>query len=333
MKSFFYILFFALISITFFPELSSSQDKLPFSTDSIPSDMHPIKKPENIEYNSVKDKVNRLASEPIVDFFDVSRQLRSATGNRIEALNVNSFGETPNSSWFTNRMGLHILPIDSFLFTPPDSELPDTANTWVLFHAKSAGVNPGFEIRDSRGHSFLIKPDYPKQYPELSTGAEMITTHVFKAAGYNVPQNSIVIFDPSIIRIAKGVKYQPRLGTIHTMTRNDLDSLLDMVAKRPDGKIRAVASRLIDGIVVGNWKYHGTREDDPNDFVPHQHRRELRGMYVVASWLNYFDNTIDNTLDVFDTSAQKNYIVHYMLDFNSSLGSCSSGPVPPVRRG
>ena len=49
-----------------------------------------------------------------------------------------------------------------------------------------------------------------------------------------------------------------------------------------------MSARISGG--VGKFSYTGTRKDDRNDLIPHELRRELRGMYVVASWVNHADS-------------------------------------------
>ena len=44
-------------------------------------------------------------------------------------------------------------------------------------------------------------------------------------------------------------------------------------------------------------RYDGTRPDDPNDVVPHEHRRELRALKVFGAWTNLVDMKAGNTLD------------------------------------
>jgi hypothetical protein len=62
--------------------------------------------------------------------------------------------------------------------------------------------------------------------------------------------------------------------------------------------------------------------DDPNDLIPHELRRELRGMRVVASWINHVDVKDVNALDVYVTGREgRRYVKHYMLDFGSTMGS------------
>ena len=93
-----------------------------------------------------------------------------------------------------------------------------------------------------------------------------------------------------------------------------------MVPGRP---IRALASRYIAGKVVGGFAASGTRRDDPNDRVPHQDRRELRGYGVIASWLDHTDINESNTIDTWmadPADPHIHYLRHYLVDFGKALG-------------
>ena len=80
-------------------------------------------------------------------------------------------------------------------------------------------------------------------------------------------------------------------------TRGDIEAMLERIARRPDGTYRVVAGRLIPGKILGRYRYQGTRPDDPNDVVPHEHRRELRALRVFGAWTNVTDFKAANTLD------------------------------------
>ena len=58
-----------------------------------------------------------------------------------------------------------------------------------------------------------------------------------------------------------------------------------------------VASKALEGKPIGRIRFFGTRPDDPNDIVPHEDRRELRGYGVFAAWLNHVDAKAINSLD------------------------------------
>jgi hypothetical protein len=83
-----------------------------------------------------------------------------------------------------------------------------------------------------------------------------------------------------------------------------------------------VAGRLIPGKILGAFMYAGTRPDDPNDVVPHEHRRELRGLSVFASWANLTDLKASNTLDALVTENGRSTIKHYLQDVGSTFGMC-----------
>jgi len=82
-----------------------------------------------------------------------------------------------------------------------------------------------------------------------------------------------------------------------------------------------LVSRFASGTPLGNFRYYGTRPDDPNDIVPHEHRRELRGARVFGAWLNHDDSRGVNSLDFLETAGGRHFVRHYMFDFGSILGS------------
>jgi hypothetical protein len=66
------------------------------------------------------------------------------------------------------------------------------------------------------------------------------------------------------------------------------------------------------------------REDDPNDVVPHEDRRELRGLYAFFAWVNQVDIKEDNTLDMWTQDPRDpkvHYVMHYLVDFGKALGA------------
>ena len=71
------------------------------------------------------------------------------------------------------------------------------------------------------------------------------------------------------------------------MPRRDIDLILRRAARGDNGRYRAIASRYPDGAPLGHCRYDRTRPDDPNDIVPHEHRRDLRGNLL--TWYR-FDN-------------------------------------------
>jgi hypothetical protein len=87
-----------------------------------------------------------------------------------------------------------------------------------------------------------------------------------------------------------------------------------------------VAGRGIAGRTLGGFKYHGTRPDDPNDIVPHEHRRELRALKVFGAWANLVDMKAGNTLDTLITENGRGLVRHYLQDVGSTFGSGANGP-------
>jgi hypothetical protein len=191
-----------------------------------------------------------------------------------------------------------------------------------------SGITPKFTIRDSRGDTYLIKLD-PAQFPELPSSVEVISTKIFHAIGYHVPEDSIVTFDAAQLAVAPGAKIRTSTGGKRPIAMSDVNQWLANTPTTADGRIRALASRYVPGQVVGQFRYTGTRTDDPNDIYPHERRRELRGMRVFAAWLNHDDARSINSIDTYVEEGGRHYIRHYMQDFGSNLGSGSTSAQQP----
>ncbi len=293
----------------------------------LPRDDRHIEKPEFVSYNVLQTGLDRLATETHVRFFDVSRHLKDFSGNSKEAMNVDAFDEVPNSTWYTNRNAANPMSLKDIARGPHTGTGPETEGNWIVTKAKVTGMAPGFFITDSRGDRYIIKFDVVGS-PELATGAEVVSTKILYAAGYHVPENFVSVFDPNKVKMGDKVKFKDNRGRKRFMTKADLDTIFKMVEHMPDGRIRGHASKFVDGIPVGSFRFKGTRPDDPNDFIPHEHRREIRGLRVIGSWIQHYDTNLGNTFDSYVTDNGRSYVRHYLIDFGGTFGSSIYGAMP-----
>lgn len=296
----------------------------------LPDDRMDIPKPKLQEILIIEDSFEYAILQPTQRAFDFSRQLRRLAGKPRQALNVDAFGEVADSSWFTNRNGSRLLSLEEIARGPNKGRGPETAGPWRVSSVKEEGITSNLTITDARGDKYLIKFD-PYGFTELSSGAEVICTKIFYAAGYNVPENYIVYFDPNILQMEEDCILYDDKGITGEMTADDFDRIMKRVERRPDGRVRAMTSKFLEGDPLGGFRYMGTRKDDPNDIVPHEHRRELRGLYVLCSWVKYFNIKDSNTLDMYVDEGGRRYVKHYIIDFGSTLGSSDEGPVAAFR--
>ena len=241
------------------------------------------------------------------------------------ATNINTIDEVPDSSWFTNRAGSRPLAAADVARGPDTTEGP--AGKWTVVSGKSEGVRPGFTILDEKGVRWFIKFDAPGN-PEQATGAEVVSTKLFWALGYNVAETHVATVRRADLIVSPDAKITVR-GKKRRMTADDVGRVLALIDRGPGATYRAIASKALEGKPVGEFLYYGTRSDDPNDIVPHENRRELRGMVVAAAWIDRVDAKAGNTLDTLVTFDGKSVVRHHVLDFGSTLGSAGIGPNEP----
>ncbi len=240
----------------------------------------------------------------------------------VAAVNVNTLGEVPDSSWFINRMGRRTMTIEELTTGPNQGQGPDRTRPWLIMGVKAQGITPGFTIRDGRGDTYFIKFD-PPRYPQLATSTEVIATKFFHAFGYTVPQNYLSTVYQSDLTISPDARLEDKDGKERPVLDSDIDDVFDRAYQLPDGGTPVIASKKLSGIPIGPFKYFGTRSDDANDIFPHQNRRELRGLREFSAWLNHDDSRSVNSLDIYLGEAGKGYVQHCLIDFGSCLGSGS----------
>ncbi len=271
----------------------------------------------------LKDVKNRKLS----DYFDLlNNQFRRAGEKQpkkpppIRAKGVNTLGEPLQGSWWVKRHYYRKMTIAELKRAPGPESLPSTGAKWTVVSAKNEGITPGFVIVDESKRRFFIKFD-PLTNLEMATTADAVSSRFFHALGFHVPDNNIVYFGVDDLVLGEDVTLAGKDGKPRKMTRRDLFEILLKVPQLPDGRYRATASLTLPGKVVGPPRYSGMRTDDPNDIVPHEHRRDQRALHVIDSWLDHDDSRALNNLDTVVTEGGRTFIRHYLLDFGSTLGS------------
>jgi len=276
--------------------------------------------PKTTEISYSYDFFKHTFARPIARQLDLGREVRRVSGNPRQAANVDANDQVQQpSTWWTPRLGFRPVTVDQMLRGPGPGTGPAPGRL-VIERAKSQGVTPGFFVKDSSGDAFLLKFDPPKQ-PEMATGADAVASYLYWAAGYNVADNAIYTFTAEDLELSPKANIVDKRGERRAMNRDDLMRMLEHVPRGPDGRYRALASRLLPGRPLGPFEYEGRRKDDPEDLIPHQHRRELRGLWVIAAWTNHVDVRGPNSLDMWTTEKGRSFVRHHLIDFGSCLGS------------
>jgi hypothetical protein len=276
------------------------------------ADTLPIERPKEREINEVKRLILVAAGGEIGYGFS----LRRMVDQKHEAINITRFDDVVNSAWFQHRIGLGGMTPDD-VARGPTTVGPDTSRELTVIAGKAAGISPGFTIRDARGDRYIVKFD-PKGNLHLASAAGVISSRLFNAAGYYTPEDYIIVFDSARLALDPEAEVEAA-GVERRMTEEDIKDILYLTDTLPDGRYLALASKFVPGRPIGPFYFSDVRGDDPNDYYHHQYRRELRGLYVVSSWLNHVDMRYANTLDVFIDSP--GYVRHYLIDFAAALGS------------
>jgi len=272
--------------------------------------------------------VAKAANRKLSDYWDVLWHLldtpgeHQTPGHMIPARGVNTLGDPYDAAWWEPRHYWRRMTPAGLQCGPGNQTPPAMDGQWTVVSAKTEGITPGFTILDRHKRRYFVKFDPPSN-PEMATGADQIAGKIFYALGYHVPENYVVYFRPELLVPGPDVSLEDRYGHKRHMTKRDLTEILMKVDRGADGRYRATASLALPGKPIGPYRYFGTRADDPNDTVPHEHRRDLRAMHLACAWVDHDDSRSINTLDSLTEGPRGKYVRHYQLDFGSTLGSAS----------
>jgi len=228
------------------------------------------------------------------------RVVRKAAGVPPPSVNLTD-GQVPDSSFFTNR--------DLEAFSPeavrkgPTRPGEVAEPPFVITRLKTEGKTGGFFVTDAKGRRFLFKLDLAG-FPELGTGAEVVTSKLLYALGYHVPSYEIVVVKVEDLQLS------PELA-------NDRQAELArlLTGRVHEGVVRVSASRIVEGEILGPFR-----------FKRHRDCAELRALKLAYAWVNNIDAKDHNTLLVW----RRDHGIGYLIDFGSSLGAdAATGPKHP----
>ncbi len=248
-----------------------------------------------------------------------------------EARNANSLDEVADSSWFENRPKASPAQKAAGACTPDDVLPSDISDgSWLIDHGKDNGSSVGFRVEIPGKGRYLLKADAPNA-PELGTAASVIGEAIYHAAGFSTSCEQIVYVRREQFTLAPGIVLTGNDGVPHPFDDAALRTALASLPQR--GELRRMqASKWLPGVAIGPFRYETTRADDPNDIIPHEDRRELRGSKLLAAWLDHWDAREQNSLDVWIAKdparkwSSPGYVRHYQIDTSDVFGQ----PVLPV---
>lgn len=243
------------------------------------------------------------------------------------ARNVNAQGEVPSSSWFVNRNHRRLRTPAELRRGAARTAGPSLLAPWSVQWAARTSAGLRVAIRDEQRRRFVLSFDAPG-HPRLATTSELVATLLLHALGYHVPERHLVLLEGNQLRVdetsrMRGADARERAGD-RPLRKKQLKQLLSRLPHLTDGSLRAVATRDDGSGDLGPFRFRGRRADDANDYVDHDERRELRGLWAVAAWLNLTTISEEVGRDCFRATRPR-YVEHRLVRLRGALGSNAAG--------
>jgi hypothetical protein len=258
-----------------------------------------------------------------------------------EAANATSLDEVADSSWFENRIGATPLSTAqrSLGACKPEDLLPDEVadGAWLVDRGKDNGSTGGFRIDVPGKGLYMLKADDPG-VPERASAASVIGAALYNAAGFSTTCEQVVMIGRAQLALKPGLTTTSNAGLSAPFDAAALDAVL-AASTQVAGRTRMQASKWLPGLALGPFRYVGVRDDDPNDVIAHEDRRELRGSRLLAAWINHWDSREQNSMDLWlasdaaKTRSSPGYVRHYILDTSDAFGGGITSRAGTLRLG
>ena len=227
------------------------------------------------------------------------RRARAIRRRTCARANVNTIDEVPDSSWFTNRILARPVSIEEAVRGPLTGDGPGAGHVDGRHGRRRPGSRRASRCATRKGETVVRlvrrRAAIPKRRPARSWSP---TRSSGRSATGRSRTTSITIRPRSARHRRHGEGQAAVRQASGRCGASDLDDVLRR-AHRSAGRLATAPSRRAPcpARPLGGFRYHGTRPDDPNDVVPHEHRRELRALKVFGAWTNLVDMKAGNTLD------------------------------------
>ena len=186
----------------------------------------------------VEQANNRKLSD-VYDFFSmtfVKPGEKQTPGHPIPAGAVNTLGEVPDSTWYTNR---HTEAPDVDRRVGPWSRKFELSFQRV---AVACGCS-----EDGRCHTRVhdqgcerpVVPTEVRHFDnfEQGTGADVMGSKIFYALGYNTPENYLVYFGPEQLLVDEKTEFVDYRGVTRKMRQSDIEGVLNRLPRDPEREI------------------------------------------------------------------------------------------------
>ena len=206
---------------------------------------------------------SHVAVNEIGDLYEMTDNLFVQPGYKPSgrrAQNLNTIDEVPDSSWFTNRIGAKPVSIDEVVRGPIVAAAPDPSR-WRS-SGKRSPRHPGVTVRYAKVQTWFLEfdPDSTRTAPPPPSSWRRIFLGAWLQPGRVLPHDlRSEEHGPSIRRPRSGA----RTESGRRSRRDDIDEMLEHVARKPDGSYRVLAGRPLPGKVIGTFRYSGRARTIP----------------------------------------------------------------------